>query len=143
MIVQHFRNSDKLISIEKNGSVIKRDSLPINEPSSGFYIENDSDEILLFFFHQNSSFLQFKEVKIKFFGSNVRFDCFQTDTNKWRIYCEESDLKFNFLYTPYFFDPFDDDNETDVNFGLWLLELKKDPFRYDRVKQAFSKKTGC
>jgi hypothetical protein len=70
----------------------------------------------------------------------VRFDCSKIDTNKWRIYCEESDLKFNFLFTPYFFDPFDDDNETDVNFGLWLLELKKDPFRYDRVKQAFSKK---
>ena len=140
MIVQHFRNSEKLISIEKNGEIIKRDSLAINEPSSGFYIENDGDEILLFFFHQNVSFLQCKGIKIKFFGSNVRFDCSKTDTNKWRIYCEESDLKFNFLYTPYFFDSFDDDNETDVNFGLWLLELKKDPSRYDRVKQAFSKK---
>jgi hypothetical protein len=90
------------------------------------------------FFSPKRPFLQFNGVKIKFFGSNARIDCSKTDTSRWRIYCEESDLKFNFFYTPYFFDSFDDDNETDVNFGLWLLELKKDPFRYDRVKQAFS-----
>jgi hypothetical protein len=140
MIVQHFRNSEKLISVEKNGSFCKQNNLLMKEPSSGFYIENELNEILVFYFYKNVSFLQFKGIKIMFFGSDVKLDCFQINNNSWIIECEQFELKIKFCYTPYFYDPFDDDNETDVNFGLWLLELKKDPFRYNRVKSSFSKR---
>jgi hypothetical protein len=54
---------------------------------------------------------------------NLVYKCSQLNEKEWVFECLSANNGFRFIYEPYIYDSYDDDDETDVNFGLWLMSI--------------------
>ena len=137
-----FRRANKILSIDalnnfcyKNLFSSEQDELESHlkgenkYQTNGYYQGGINDDILCFYVIKGKPYLRLDDFVFDFSGCT--FSCREIDEKgNWKINFHS----FNrlFIYKPYFFDPFDDD-EIDVNFGLWLMSLSKDKNKLNRV----------
>ncbi|GEM_PF-6382130 len=132
MIVVKFRKCDAIIDISKNNKKeIYFDSSDWSEyKTSGFYSKSIDGEILIFVVIKELPYLIFKDEKYPFIKDHVNLSLKEKENNIWELIINN---KSKFKYKPYIYFPNDDDSESDVNFGLWLMSLYKNDDMLKRV----------
>jgi len=105
---------------------------------NGFYYEGIHGDILIFYVENNDFFLRYKKTKCKLLNRNLKFKCYQINKNIWVFECLYSKNGFKFVYKSYTFDPYDDYDETEVNFGLFIISVLKNEDKQKHMLKVFS-----
>lgn len=101
----------------------------------GFYFEGIQNDVLMFYEENEKPKIRYKEKVYVLSDKKLKFNCNQLNEKEWFFECLSSNNGFRFIYKPYVYDPYDDDDETDVNFGLWLMSILQNP---DKLKRAIN-----
>ena len=125
MFVVAFRKCDKAIDICSSPfQEVNFDSNNWNDIETvGFYIEGVNGDILMLYVENGVPIIRYDNVKYNFIDKELKCSCKLVNKEIWGVECQFRNDSFRFFYKPYTYDPYDDDGESDVNFGLWLIEL--------------------
>ena len=136
MIIKHFRNSNKYINLRLSAEneFFADDSII----SDGFYINGIDNKKLFFFYNERIPFVLINELRYELLDSNVTFKVLKKNEKESVFICSNESEINEFTYEPFFLCELEDEEEYDVDFGLWLLKLKNDPDFYSRVEFGFT-----
>jgi len=104
--------------------------------TNGFYSNGVKGDILMFYVEGNKPIIQYGDKVCEILDEETKFSCYQINEQEWCFECLSPNNSFLFTYMPYVYDPYDDDDESDVNFGLWLMSLIQDIEKLNRVIKA-------
>lgn len=97
----------------------------------GYYFKGLEDDILLLYVINGEIRLRFKHSDFKLLDNSITFKCTELNDNNWVFECYSENDCFHFTYKPYAYAEWDDEDITDVNYGLFILLLLKDTNRRD------------
>jgi hypothetical protein len=111
---------------------------PLNIKYNGSYTVGVNNDILMFFVINGILKIKYKELVYDLLDDKLEYKCNQIAEKEWVFECISSNNGFKFYYQAYTYCPFDDIDETDVNFGLWLISILKNRDRLNHTIKAFS-----
>lgn len=112
--------SDETDEILHHTSYSKKNKIGLTD---GLYFEGVQNDILMYYKQNNEHKIEYKGKVYSISENQLTFDCKQLNEKEWVFECISVNNEFRFIYEPYVYDPYDDDDETDVNFGLWLMSV--------------------
>lgn len=121
MYVLNFRKCDKVININ-NSLLLEENYCKDSMTTHGFYFKGFNNDFLSLYIkefklhvkHNQKTYEVTDRLNFKIINDNLF----------WNIKCLVRDeLEIDFKYKPYIYYPEDEDSETDVNFGLWIMSI--------------------
>lgn len=104
--------------------------------TNGFYFEGIQNDFIMFYVENKVPKIRYEGEVYKLLDKSLKFNCNQLNEKEWFFECISLNNGFRFIYKPYVYDPYDDDDESDVNFGLWLVSILQCPDKLKKIIKA-------
>ena len=136
MKLAEFRSFSKVIDIEECLFIEKeKDELDI---VWGLYFKGVKGDYLSFYVLNKKAYLKYNYNESEEFDIVIFNKCILLSEYEWRLTFRLGIEKIIFDYKTFYLDEVDGEDKTDVNFGLWLLSLKFEKDKLERVIKACS-----